>query len=439
MTEPNGSPRDAKTGLLEDLSIHHVLLITLTVVGVALGFLLLFRFYMAVFLFFVAIALKVALDPVVAWLFRHGVRKQLGALILYLLILLIIAALLWFIAPLLIEQGLALMEHVPDYYARARGELLRSPVGLVRGLARTLPSILSLPTLASTAIATNAVPAQAVAVSPWTWAGEALRWIGAFLLVLVLAYYWMLEGDLILRNLTFQVEPGRREALRELIRESEAKVGGFVRGQAILCLIVGGASMSAYFLLGVPNALLLGLIMGIFEAVPILGPALGAAPAIVMTLADAPDKVVWVIVVVIAIQVTENNLLVPQIMDESVGVNPVTSLLAIAGFGALFGAPGAILAIPMAAILQILLNRILFDAPVIDETAKRVPVAGVVGRDRIGILRVQARDLIQAAHKQVRAEYGNPVEEEEAIESADEIEAIATALDGYLAARESSA
>lgn len=438
MTTPNGAPVDVTPGLLENLNARQVLLITLTLVGVALVFLLLFRFYMAVFLFFVAVALKVALDPAAAWLFRHGVRKQIGALILYFLMVLVIAALVWYIAPLLVEQGRELMDEAPQYYASARSELLRSPVGLVRGLARTLPSVLSLPELASSASLTTGAAPEAVAASPWSWANDAMRWAGAFFLVFVLAYYWMLEGELILRNLTFKAEPGRREELRELIRESEAKIGGFVRGQAILCLIIGGVSMLAYFLLGVPNALLLGLIMGIFEAIPVLGPALGAIPAIVMTLASAPDKVLWVIIVVIAIQAAENNFLVPRIMDESVGVNAVTSLLAIAAFGALFGLPGAILAIPMAAILQIVLNRTLFDATVTDDASHGAAIAEAVGRDRVGVLRVETDDLIQAARKQARTENGEAEASKDTGEPADEIEAIATALDNYLAALEPS-
>ena len=192
----------------------------------------------------------------------------------------------------------------------------------------------------------------------------------------------------------------RRDELRALVAESQGKIAAFFRGQLILCSIIGLASTIAYLLLGIPNAFLLGLLMALFESVPLVGPFLGAIPALIVTMSSAPDKVVWVIGALVLIQVLESNLLVPRVMDRSVGVNAIITMLALAAFGALFGLLGALLAVPLAAILQIVVGRILFNAPINEETTPAAPVGADVGRSRIGVLRLEAQNLVHAVRKQ---------------------------------------
>jgi hypothetical protein len=188
----------------------------------------------------------------------------------------------------------------------------------------------------------------------------------------------------------------------------------------------------------VPYALVLGVLMGIFEAIPIIGPTLGAIPAVVITLATAPDKVVWVVVALVAIQVLENNLLVPRVMDQSVGVNAIVSILAIAAFGVLFGLGGAILAIPLAAILQILFNRMLFDLPAPEEMVDS-PAPGENGkRDRLAMLRLETQELVQDVRKQVRNEEGAGEPDPRGEEAEDLIESVALDLDNLLMELEGS-
>ena len=170
--------------------------------------------------------------------------------------------------------------------------------------------------------------------------------------------------------------------------------------------------------------------MGIFEALPVIGPTLGAVPAILMTVAVAPEKALWVIIALTAIQGLENNLLVPRIMDQSVGVNAIVSILAIAAFGLLFGLGGAILAIPLAAMLQILLNRFLFTISSPDEATELNPLLPLNNRDQVGRLRLEAQQLAQDVRKQARTENASPTDNSEQLE--DLIESIAVDLDSWL-------
>ena len=121
-------------------------------------------------------------------------------------------------------------------------------------------------------------------------------------------------------------------------------------------------SLMAYLIIGLPHALVLAIVAGVLEAVPVFGPVLGAIAPMLVALSVDPAQMVWVLLAAVVIQQSENYLLVPRIMDRSVGVNAVVTLLAIAGFSALEGLAGAVLAIPMAAIIQLLLDRYVLGA-----------------------------------------------------------------------------
>jgi predicted PurR-regulated permease PerM len=409
-------------------TMRQVIIATLVALSVVLAFVLFYRFYMVVFIFFVAVALEVATRPAVAWLERRGVRRWLSVLIIYAILLALLAGLVWLIAPLLMAQVGEIMAQAPSYYQRLRDWLQTSESRLLRSLGTVLPLELSLPAL---------MPAAPAPTTPWEMVRTAGGALFVALAVLLLAFYWTLENELIIRRLMLRTSMERREQARALLAEMEGKIGAYFRGQAILCVIVGVLSILVFFLLGVPYALMLGLLMGIFEAIPVIGPTLGAIPAVVITLAAAPDKVIWVVAALVAIQVLENNLLVPRVMDQSVGVNAIVSILAITAFGVLFGLGGAILAIPLAAILQILVNHTLFDLPIPEEVVG-APSAENGGaqengkRDRITVLRLETQELVQDVRKQVRSQDAPAEPDLHGEEAEDLIESIAQDLDSLL-------
>jgi len=176
-----------------------------------------------------------------------------------------------------------------------------------------------------------------------------------------------------------------------------------------------------------PNALVLALIAGVLEAVPLVGPLLGAIPAGAIALTLSPIKLVWLIVATIIIQQLENIILVPRVMRKAVGVNPFVSLLAIFSFSSLFGIAGALMAIPIAAIIQLLLNRFVFHPAAMEPEASS-------DRDLASRLRYEAQDLALDLRKQARLHKGgSDVQIKQIDHVMDEIEAITTDLDTLLA------
>ena len=186
-------------------------------------------------------------------------------------------------------------------------------------------------------------------------------------------------------------------------------------------------ALVAYLLIGLPNALVLALVAGVMEAVPMIGPLLGAVPAALVALSIAPDKLIWVIVATIIIQQLENSLLVPRIMKKAVGVNPFVTLLALFAFSSFFGIAGALMAIPMAAIIQLALNHFVFQSATVELEVSE-------GRDYASRLRYEAQDLIQDLRKQSRLKKRGSDQTIKQIEQVmDEIETITTDLDALLA------
>jgi predicted PurR-regulated permease PerM len=207
----------------------------------------------------------------------------------------------------------------------------------------------------------------------------------------------------------------------------EAKIGSYLLGQGLLCLAIGFLALIAYALIGLPNALVLALIAAVLEAVPMIGPILGAVPAALVALAIGPEKLIWVIVATLVIQQLENSLLVPRIMKRTVGVNPFVTLLALFAFGNLFGIVGALMAIPLAAMIQLVLDHFVFKQTTIELEPSQ-------GRNYASRLRYEAQDLIGDLRKQVRHKKRGTEQKIIQVEQVmDEIESITTNLDEMLA------
>ncbi len=406
-----------------DWTFRRVVWATLVLVMVALSFWLLYRFNQVVFILFIAIILGTLIRPAVTWLHRLGLSRIVGIILVYFLILALFAGFIFLLFPLIAGQGATIAAAVPGYYQNLRVWMVNFPDGLIVQLSGFLPETLL-----------GQAPVQQTGEQLLASAGQALGYLSSAasiifigIAILLLAFYWTLDGPRAIRSLLLLVPLEHRDSTRDLIASMEIKVGAYVAGEGILCLVIGVMALVAYLIIGLPYALILALIAAIFEAVPLVGPLLGAIPAAVVALSIAPDKLVWVIVATVIIQQLENTLLVPRVMHRAVGVNPFVSLLAIFAFSSLLGIPGALMAIPMAAIIQLILDRFVFDPGGIEPK-------GSASRNFASRLRYEAQDLAQGLRKQARLKKGGSDRRITQIDQVmDEIETITTDLDALLA------
>ncbi|CAN5541648.1 hypothetical protein BH10CHL1_BH10CHL1_38960 [soil metagenome] len=418
---------------------RQIVLATLTALGVVFIFLLLYRFYMVVFIFFVAVTLQIGLRPAIAWLEKRGIRRDWALILVFVILTGVITGFIWLAVPVLIDQASTVIAQLPSYYTKLHEYLLNAKSGMLHNLGTSLPAQLS---LSSVATASTISEGETVAVDTLTPAWEFVKSFsnGIFIaiIILMLAFYWTAEGDLITRRAILLAPQNRRDELRELLAEIETKVGAYFRGEAILCAIIAIAAIAAFFAIGVPYAFGLGLLMGFCEAIPTFGPSIGAIPVLLVTLSVDPTKAIWALGAIAIIQFLESHFIVPRVMDRSVGVNAVVTLLAIAGFGVLFGVGGAILAIPLAAILQILFNRLVLNQAISEETPTPTVVADNLDRNRFSVLRLEAQDLISDVRKQVRHEE-ETMPDPDTERAEDLLEAIVLDLDSLLTQKENAA
>jgi predicted PurR-regulated permease PerM len=129
-------------------------------------------------------------------------------------------------------------------------------------------------------------------------------------------------------------------------------IGSYIRGQLLLGVVVGTLMALGLFLLGVPFQVLLGIVAGITELVPLIGPWIGGAVGILVTLATAPEKVIWVILLYLGIQVLENSFLVPRIQGNALDLHPIAVMVVIVIGSHLFGLWGVILGPLLAAVAK---------------------------------------------------------------------------------------
>jgi len=174
--------------------------------------------------------------------------------------------------------------------------------------------------------------------------------------IVILAFYLLIDGQSLFVAFARLFPPERRAEVTRAGREISTKVSAWMIGQLILAGTIGLSSAIGLYLLGVPYFYVLALISAAGELIPVVGPILSAIPAAGAALTVSPKTALWVLVFFFLQQQAENHLLVPKIMQRQVGVSAAVVIAALLIGGALLGIVGAVLAIPTAAILQVVLQ-----------------------------------------------------------------------------------
>jgi predicted PurR-regulated permease PerM len=177
--------------------------------------------------------------------------------------------------------------------------------------------------------------------------------------ILALVFFWLTERAWLQRFVLALLPGDRRGGARDAWNEIELRLGSWVRGQLILMASVGVMTTVAYFLIGLEGPLLLGLIAALTEAIPLIGPALGAVPALIVAATTGQiETVILVGLVYMAIHVVEGNVFVPLVMRNTIGIPPFVVLASILAGAQIGGLVGALVAVPAAASLLVVLERL---------------------------------------------------------------------------------
>jgi predicted PurR-regulated permease PerM len=179
--------------------------------------------------------------------------------------------------------------------------------------------------------------------------------------ILLLTFYLLVEAQDVFTLFVRLFPRESRPRVAKVSALAAEKISAWLGGQMLLGLIIGGMSAVGYFLMGVPYFFVLAVIAGIGEMIPMVGPLLSAIPAVGVALTVSPALALGVAAFCFGLQMIENNVLVPKVMGQTVGLSAVTVITALAIGSELLGFAGALLAVPTAAIIQVLFEELYLE------------------------------------------------------------------------------
>lgn len=288
---------------------------------------------------FAALLLSALIEPFAAWLSKHRIPKPLAVLTVYAGLFILVGGLLTLIIPIILEQGTELIGSL--------GDLATLPV--FQDQQRLLNTL-------NNAVGTLQSGITGGMSSFLSTVRGFVEGILTVFLVLVLAFYLVVEEDATRLFFRSFAPTEYQPYLIQVISKMQEKLGFWLRGQLVLAFIIFCAVYLGLSILGVPYALLLAVIAGVCEIVPYIGPIFALVPAAIVGFAQAPLLGLLVVILYIVIQQVENHFLVPQVMRKVAGLNPLICIIALMIGLKIAGPIGAILAIPCAIMLVVLLE-----------------------------------------------------------------------------------
>lgn len=302
-----------------------------------------------------SLILASAIEPIVYRLRRRGLGRGQAILVIYVALLVTIGFGFYAILPPVVRQGGALIENIPSILNSLEDQAEVSENRFIRetGTA-TVQRVQQFYRDTQESPPIEGATAFQLVTSTFGL-------LFTFITTLILAFYWLTEKAIIKRLFLGLLAPRFRGRAHGIWDSVEAKLGGWTRGQLVLSLSIGMASAIAYspLLLDLPFWLALALWSGITEMIPFIGPWLGGAAAATVALTQSFETAILVVVFVIIVQQIEGAWLVPKVMKNAVGLTPLTVIIAVQVGGAIGGAVGAILAIPIAAAGQVIVQDLL--------------------------------------------------------------------------------
>jgi len=284
-------------------------------------------------------------------LIRQRVPRWAAILVIYLLIIGTIVGVGILVIPALVTQARGLITELPRLLHQGQVWLIDHGI-----LSREITAQEAVQQTASSSGAQDTVGIIVGAI--WGFVGGVF----GVVTILVLAFYLLVDGDGLVRQFVRLFALANRARVEDACRRITNKLSAWLGGQLLLGTVIGTTAALGLFLLGVPFFYVLALIAGIGELIPIVGPILSAVPAIAVALSVKPALALAVIAFFFAQQQLENHILVPKIMQRQVGISPVGVIVALLIGGSLLGVLGAILAVPTAAILQVLFEELVPDS-----------------------------------------------------------------------------
>jgi predicted PurR-regulated permease PerM len=305
-------------------------------------------------LIYVSVLFATGMAPLVQWIERQRVRaisirrvpRGLAILVIYGTVIGLVVALAAAVLPAMVVQAEEFWKNLPSYLDQAQQKIaswgLISPDTSYKDLLQRAP-------------ANSGGNVFAIILATL---GGVVGSVFGLVSILLLTFYFLIEAEDILNVFQRLFRREQRQRVGGVISKAATKISAWLGGQLLLGLIIGTMSAIGFALMGVPYFFVLAVIAGIGEMIPMVGPLLSAIPAVGVALTVSPGMALAVAGFCWALQLIENNVLVPKVMGQTVGLSAVTVIISLAIGSELLGFAGALLAVPTAAIIQVLFEEL---------------------------------------------------------------------------------
>jgi sporulation integral membrane protein YtvI len=334
-------------------SLRGILLILTALGSLAMVFLLRSQLLAIFTPLLLALVIAYILNPIALWLQNRGLSRTQAALLIYLAFFGTIGLLVARFLPLMVKEFNHLAEYIPRYSTHMQ-KLLADFDALAHRL--------NLPDSVRLALHENVDNLEDLLLELVTRVPEYTTNIAKAIfnvaMVLILTFY-ILKDFYLLRDSLYKVVPrSSKGRVRKILHEIDQSLGNYIRGQTIICSVVGFSTWLGLLVLGIDFALILGFFAGVTNIIPYFGPFIGAVPIILVALLSSPFTALKAGIVIVIVQQLESNLLSPQILGKSMGLHPLVVIIALLAGGQFFGIIGMITAVPVVAVGRILLKNL---------------------------------------------------------------------------------
>lgn len=296
-----------------------------------------------------ALFLAALIHPLARWGEKRKIPKGITVIAVYIALFALLVLAFALIIPTMLEQVTGLSNTIGSSITT-----LSSSVQSVRdfsaqyGLADNL----------STSVASVQEQLSHIATGFVAALGDLFGGLARLVIILVMAFYMVVQDREAIKLFHNLVPDSYQEMSAQIVVRVEEKISKWLSGQLMLSLVIGILYYIGMLVLGIDSALSLAIFAGFTEFVPYLGPILGGIPIVIVAFNDSPVKALFALALLAIIQQLENHVIVPKIMQKALGLNPLASIIAVLVGAQLFGVIGALVAIPVATAISVVLSEL---------------------------------------------------------------------------------
>jgi predicted PurR-regulated permease PerM len=319
----------------------------LVVVGVVVLALALWKLKLVIALLFAGFIVSAAMRPGIEAMYRRGIPRPVGLTLHYVVFAGLLALTLWLAVPRALDQVTAAINNLPQTRREIGNEAQQSSgikQEILQSLQRRLKEVPSGGKVFETA--------RTVGMTAFEIA------IGIFFMFAV-AGYWIFERERAMKVVTELLPRPKRKVVRDTWLLIDLKLGAYVRGMALIVVIVATTLSILFWAIGLPYWLLIGCFAGLVEIIPVVGPIAAGALAIGVGMTESVHLAVLALIVVVGVRLAQDYFVNPRVMGSAVGMSPLVVLFSASAVVFLFGGFAVLLSVPLAAVVVTLVDVVV--------------------------------------------------------------------------------